>query len=113
MPSDVIKMTPEEDAYFLWTTVADGPASHVMTREIMAKYLYDMNLYRAEMDETPAQAIEALLARADDIGTSSADGDPGAWDQKFWAQTGGGEAGYEFLTREQVREWLKKDSLGQ
>lgn len=62
MPTFVFKLTPDEDAYVLWSTVVDSPISTVETRDECARHLTRYN---------GTEYIKERLARADRMGTSA------------------------------------------
>lgn len=59
MPTYVVKLGREQDAYVMWSTIVDGPASTVGTRAECEAYLKRSGLWQ-----------EGRLERADETGTS-------------------------------------------
>jgi len=65
----IVKVSPEEDAYFVWSTVVDAPVSYVMTRAEMETWLLEDALEQVRTQfaiESPPR-----FRRADESGTSA------------------------------------------
>jgi len=72
MPSYLLKLDKEHEAFVMFSTVVDGVVSHVMDREQAFKELLRRR-------GGPEEMIEAALVRAEISGSSSQLGDY-AWD---------------------------------
>lgn len=75
MPQYVVKVTPDDDLYVMWSTVVDAPAVWG-TRDEIAEHLLRRDEKKPEFAKPE---IEDRMARADLYGTSSFQGDYG-WD---------------------------------
>lgn len=98
MPSFVLKLDREHDAYVLFSTVVDGVVSKVLTRDEMVKQL------KREAPGIADYAVKMRLARADRHGDSSLDGFY-SWDCGTVLFLDGGDCN-ESVPREKLYEYV-------
>lgn len=70
MGSTIVKCSPDEDFYVIWSSVVDGPTAWG-TREEIAQHLFDWDDQKLRFPEPVRQEIDERLARTDENGTSA------------------------------------------
>ena len=98
----IIKLSPDEDRYIIWSSVVD---SHIFEGTRLQTVDF---LQREAANEARRNAIEAL-ARADETGTSDQHFGTFAWDdaERHQVMEGGGPG---YITRDRLAAFIDADS---
>lgn len=65
MPSYIVRTSPDEEKYFMWSTIVDAPTTYLMTRGELKEYLHtgqrqDLLTISERLEQTDRRGTSAM-----------------------------------------------------